>query len=58
MKPIALFQIKTHFKMAAGWGVTTNSQSIEYTYNWAIENFDFNMGHMAKLNLASLLSLE
>ena len=30
--------------MAAGWGVTTNSQSIEYTYNWEIENFDFNMG--------------
>ena len=35
--------------MAAGWGVTTNSQSIEYTYNWAIENFDFNMGAHGKI---------
>ena len=29
--------------MASAWGVTTNSKNIEFTYNWAIENFDFNM---------------
>ena len=30
-------------RMAAGWGITRNSQQIEYTYKWAIENFDFAM---------------
>ena len=29
--------------MASAWGVTTNARNIEFTYNWAIENFDFNM---------------
>ena len=30
-------------RMAAGWGITKNSQNSEYTYKWAIENFDFAM---------------
>ena len=29
--------------MASAWGVTTNAKNIEFTYNWAIEKFDFNM---------------
>ena len=29
--------------MASAWGVTTNAKNNEFTYNWAIEKFDFNM---------------
>ena len=29
--------------MAAGWGITKISQNIEFTYKWAIENFDLAM---------------
>ena len=29
--------------MAAAWGITRKSQNIEFTYKWAIENFDFAM---------------
>ena len=29
--------------MAAGWGITKSSQNTEYTYKWAIENFDHAM---------------
>ena len=29
--------------MASAWGVTTNAKNIEFTYDWAIERFDFNM---------------
>ena len=27
-------------RMAAGWGITRNLPNIEYTYKWAIEDFD------------------
>ena len=29
--------------MASAWAVTTNAKNIEFTYNWAIEKFDFNI---------------
>ena len=35
--------------MASAWGVTTNAKNIEFTYNWAIEKFDFNMATENKI---------
>ena len=35
--------------MASAWGVTTNAKNIEFTYNWAIEKFDFNIAAVKEM---------